>query len=278
MAGRGSDDDLLFELECEDCDRQRSVSVDSFLGRAGEVVTQQLSAPLQLPAPGRVRRFKVRQEEWYGSLPHRGGAGRAWRGSHGRSSHSPASSVEEGQEAVECHPLAATLPPGCSLLPPATDQSAKSPRFLPKFLRASFSRLWRDRSGARGAVSTPVTRSPSLTEQYIQDQDRDTSEQDWPLESSPTTRRFVQESLAKGLPIIPFNYSSAEIVEKRRKSQRDKSLQSRSAKTGGREGGGAGAGQQEDKSLEGLLSVARREMEEEAQLRKVRSFLWRLQF
>ena len=39
---------------------------------------------------------------------------------------------------------------------------------------------------------------------------------------SPTTGQFVAECLAKGLPIIPFNYSTAEIVEKRRQTQRRK--------------------------------------------------------
>ena len=32
---------------------------------------------------------------------------------------------------------------------------------------------------------------------------------------SPTTQQFIQESMAKGLPIITFNYSTEEIVQKR---------------------------------------------------------------
>jgi hypothetical protein len=39
---------------------------------------------------------------------------------------------------------------------------------------------------------------------------------------SPTTQQCIQESMAKGLPIIPFNYSTEEIVEKRREKRQNK--------------------------------------------------------
>ena len=92
----------------------------------------------------------------------------------------------------------------------------------------------------------------------------------------------MRESLAAGLPIIPFNYSTAEILEKRRQSQRRKPAeilvssersepQSPVERTPAPEWSEAeGADMAEDKSLEGLLTLARREMEQEAQLRKVR--------
>ena len=187
----------------------------------------------------------------------------------------------------------------------------KSPRFLPKFLRTSFSKLLKDKptskhdpslSGLRRdggylrtwTVSTPVSRSPSINldksdlDADIYHQPRAQDSCDGPLspQHSPTTGQFIQDCLAKGLPIIPFNYSTAEIVEKRRQSQRRKAqenmirdMQPQVTKT--RDTGPespvertpapewSDADMTEDKSLEGLLTLARREMEQEAQLRKV---------
>ena len=185
---------------------------------------------------------------------------------------------------------------------------SKSPRFLPKFLRASFSKLLKDKPktedrmlGVRRerdgylrtwTVSTPVSRSPSIN---FDTGDHEVIHIPEPSshvsatctshvspEHSPTTGQFVAECLAKGLPIIPFNYSTAEILEKRRQSQRRKPAeilvtsersepQSPMERTPAPEWSEAeGADMAEDKSLEGLLTLARREMEQEAQLRKVR--------
>ena len=42
------------------------------------------------------------------------------------------------------------------------------------------------------------------------------------IDCSPTTQQFIKESMAKGLPITPFNYSTEEIVEKRREKRQNK--------------------------------------------------------
>ena len=182
--------------------------------------------------------------------------------------------------------------------------SQKSPRFLPKFLRASFSKLLKDNHKPRNerhlrgwAVSTPVSRSPSINlDNNVPDLEINIPDPMSPRaqqsciehvspDYSPTTGQFVQDCLAKGLPIIPFNYSTAEIVEKKRQSQRrkvpvvvtDRSRDnSRSRDTGAESPPErtpapewSEVEREEDKSLEGLLTLARREMEQEAQLRKV---------
>ena len=189
---------------------------------------------------------------------------------------------------------------------------SKSPRFLPKFLRASFSKLLKDKPktedrmvGVRRdtgylrtwTVSTPVSRSPSINfdtgEHEVIHIPEPSSHMSATCtshispEHSPTTGQFVAECLAKGLPIIPFNYSTAEILEKRRQSQRRKPVevlvtsdrvsqpQTPVERTPAPEWSEAeGADMAEDKSLEGLLTLARREMEQEAQLRKVRQRIW----
>lgn len=184
---------------------------------------------------------------------------------------------------------------------------SKSPRFLPKFLRASFSKLLKDKPktedrmlGPRRdgylrtwTVSTPVSRSPSIN---FDSGEHDiinipepshvsaTCPSNVSPDHSPTTGQFVAECLAKGLPIIPFNYSTAEIVERRRQNQRRKPVEvviaerskdrseppSPVERTPAPEWSEADrADKAEDKSLEGLLTLARREMEQEAQLRKV---------
>ena len=74
------DDDLLFDIEYEDVDpRRRSASADSFRSchprHEFHVDSYDDTGAEPEPEPGdrqgvaRVRSFKLRQEEWYGSLP-----------------------------------------------------------------------------------------------------------------------------------------------------------------------------------------------------------------
>lgn len=79
-------DDLLFDLEYDECDRRRrSASADSFHSRHGGYSGQGHAGNGGGASTGprydtetedqetaqvrRVRSFKLRQEEWYGSLP-----------------------------------------------------------------------------------------------------------------------------------------------------------------------------------------------------------------
>ena len=176
---------------------------------------------------------------------------------------------------------------------------ARSPRFLPKFLRSSFSKLLqgKDRTPEPPVAIEPLSqpffssvlsrsRCPTPEEEEVQESPP----------SSPTTKTFVEESLAKGLPIIPFNYPTFVIVEKKISDARAhqaasplpgpplfsswgatesaKEMRSVSAptsrKTSKREGRSTGV---DDKSLSSVVSMAKQEMEEEKQessLRKVR--------
>ena len=90
----------------------------------------------------------------------------------------------------------------------------RSPKIIPKFLRSSFSKLiskeWTRKEEPRSPTSSPPSppRSPP----------RPSSRRSPP--SSPTTRSFVRESLAQGLPIIPFNYPTFVIVERQREHKR----------------------------------------------------------
>ena len=113
-----------------------------------------------------------------------------------------------------------------------TLSATKSPRFLTKFLRASFSKLISKEKPRKESFicSTPVSRSPSISNctdqahqynnhQHQQHQHQDPQQEAEPEEEadhdggcllspsySPTTGRFIQDCLDKGLPIIPFNY------------------------------------------------------------------------
>ena len=106
------------------------------------------------------------------------------------------------------------------------------------------------------------------------------------LESSKILRQITSWDTSL---TIDDNYSTAEIVEKQRQSQRKKvsdqveggrdlsiirpaSPPDRYTDSEWREMGG-----EEDKSLEGLLTLARREMEQEKQLKKVNSTLTMIQ-
>ena len=103
------------------------------------------------------------------------------------------------------------------------------------------------------------------------------------LTCSPNTKQFVEDSLAKSLPLIPFNYSSADIVEKRRAERRNKVffpvsstsqhdglavVSSSPARTKYRKLNPCKT-ETEDKSLQGLVCLARKEMAEENVQKKV---------
>ena len=74
-------DDLLFDLEYDECDRRRrSASADSFHSRHGghgqcdngvglTIGPSYVTEDQETNQVSRVRSFKLRQEEWYGSLP-----------------------------------------------------------------------------------------------------------------------------------------------------------------------------------------------------------------
>ena len=95
----------------------------------------------------------------------------------------------------------------------ALESKSKSPKYFPKFLRSSFSRLIsRDKSKTGSLsggepVSIPSLSSPSPS-LYLTDTSSDTLED--PLASSPTTQQFVEDTLARGFPLIPFHYTSSE--------------------------------------------------------------------
>ena len=62
-------------------------------------------------------------------------------------------------------------------------------------------------SGGDPSVSIPSLSSPWPSSLYLTDTS-DTLEE--PLASSPTTQQFVEETLARGFPLIPFHYTSSK--------------------------------------------------------------------
>ena len=90
--------------------------------------------------------------------------------------------------------------------------AAKSGRFIPRFLRASFSKLISKEKGRKGSLvySTPVSRSPSIHNCGVQEPTFSDQELQSP-DYSPTTGQFIQECLDKGLPIIPFTYRYTQL-------------------------------------------------------------------
>ena len=115
----------------------------------------------------------------------------------------------------------------------ATPESkSKSPKYnLPKFLRSSFSRLIsKDKSKSGSLTGEPVSLPffssvsiPSLSSPHTSpSQTESLDEVSLRLTISPATQQFVEESLAKGFPLIPFQYTSYDIVEKCRAQQRIK--------------------------------------------------------
>ena len=108
------------------------------------------------------------------------------------------------------------------------DSPIKSPNLIPKFLRASFTKLMlkdKIKSPDLGHHDeTPVSLPASLNcDSLIEDPqslcDTDTTYSQ--SQHSPDTRRFVRESLDKGLPIIPFPMPTIVIAEKNIANKKD---------------------------------------------------------
>ena len=90
----------------------------------------------------------------------------------------------------------------------------RSPKIIPKFLRSSFSKLISKERTRKEQHLSPTSPTPSPPRPSPPTSPRLSPP------SSPTTRSFVRESLAQGLPIIPFNYPTFVIVEKQRENKR----------------------------------------------------------
>ena len=231
---------------------------------------------------------------------------------HQRDLSSSVSSVEEATEAVVTPRIKSKSRLSLNLgvfdsvsLGPGSP--ARSPRFLPKFLRSSFSKLMQGKDRTpdpqppiEQPMSLPFFSSVLARSRCATPEEEEVDEESPP--SSPTTKTFVEESLAKGLPIIPFNYPTFVILEKKISDARahqaasplpgpplfsswgaaekteEGEMRSVSApssrKTSKRELRSTGMGQSvDDKSLSSVVSMAKQEMEEEKQegsVRKVR--------
>jgi hypothetical protein len=180
----------------------------------------------------------------------------------------------------------------------------RSPRFIPKFLRSSFSKLMiKDKPTTPetsneprslpffGKMSSSALNSPRLEDPQNYDRKYSTDEDEVSPPSTPTTKLFVEESLAAGLPIIPFNYPTFVIVEKKRTENKtakpdEKKQNVKDVATGenkkyshsapsSRKVSSINHREQsatnfhlEEKSLEKLLGRAKQEMEEEASVKK----------
>ena len=175
---------------------------------------------------------------------------------------------------------------------------ARSPRFLPKFLRSSFSKLLQGRDRARTPDPPFEPASLPFFSSVLSRSRCQTPEEELELKasppSSPTTKTYVEESLAKGLPIIPFNYTPFLELERKKPRARPPAAEPlpgpplysawgetspgratsapASRKTSRREGSPTADQSIPDKSLSSLVNTARQEMEEEASVRKVRIF------
>jgi len=246
-------DDLLFEMEDEECDRRRSQSFDSFSSdhtfggstREPSIVTKIRAANREDHRNSLPRSRKQTIPSI--SLQFSAHTESSWEeDSAGFGNRECSSSLSSVEEATEEKLTKLNFSPARrkSNNLDISDSSfiSKSPRFLPKFLRTSFSRLiskekcktpvprLEPMSLPFFSTSTPVTRSPSLSPgcsaKSLDSLDTDDNEDDTNVsdDCSPTTKQFVEESLAKGLPLIPFCYSTAQIVEKRIQEKRKKHL------------------------------------------------------
>ena len=154
-------------------------------------------------------------------------------GYYWRQPHSNVSSVEEAVEDI----LNKNQDKSANNNEASVESKSKSPKYLPKFLRASFSKLIsKDKAKSQSlnqealslpffsSVSIPSLSSPttSLGGQNMDSEATDDQGGLLPRACSPTTQQFVEDSLAKGFPLIPFHYTSLDIVEKSRARQRNK--------------------------------------------------------
>jgi len=309
------DEDLVFEMEEDELGRSSDVfcrkcsvgSPDIPTGESsrGSIVQHGFERPetLSIATANRIRRDHFYNPTFIKDVninPHGGfKQNNSWDFDLDRAGHS--SSVSSVEEATEILPATSRrLESGSSdtnTRETNAEPTTKSPRFLPKFLRSSFSRLIsKDKTKPVlepmslpffSSISLSTASSPtwSMEESEHQqmcdknDKPYTTPDNKESLTCSPNTRKFVEDSLAKGLPLIPFNYSSADIVEKRRaertskvffpvssSSQPDDTMPGVSnspARTKYRKLNPSMA-KGEDKSLQSLLYRAKKEMEEES--------------
>lgn len=103
------------------------------------------------------------------------------------------------------------------------DSPIKSPNLIPKFLRASFTKLMlkdkiklHDTDQGEEPMSLPATLNCDSLLEDPQNSvcDSDKSPARSQAQHSPDTRRFVRESMDQGLPIIPFPMPTIVIAEK----------------------------------------------------------------
>jgi len=164
--------------------------------------------------------------------------------------------------------------------------SARSPRFLPKILRSSLSKLTL-KSKSYDTSQEYSEHNVNTERRIISDDDDDDITDDLEKKSpSLTTKLFVQESLAKGLPIIPFNYSPLEFIKSDSRcdcdaqdDKRQKAYEYSADRRGSRSEPSIRRDTHkvkrdamklslEEKSLKKLLGDAKRELEEEADHKK----------
>ena len=97
------------------------------------------------------------------------------------------------------------------------EPKSKSPKYIPKFLRASFSKLIssKDKSKSLSLGQDPAS-LPYLSSMSSGSLGWGGGAGVWEGERegevcpacSPTTTQFVEDSVAQGFPLIPFNYTS----------------------------------------------------------------------
>ena len=312
------DEDLVFEMEEDELGRSsdlfcRKCSVGSPDIPAGEssrgsIVQHEFERPetLSIATANRIRRDQFYNPTFIKEVNSNCGfkQNNSWDFDLDRAWHS--SSVSSVEEATELLPATTkrleSESSDANIQEANAEPATKSPRFLPKFLRSSFSRLIsKDKTKPVqepmslpffSTISLSTASSPTWSVEESDNQQSDnrndkpyvTPDTKESLTCSPNTRKFVEESLAKGLPLIPFNYSSADIVEKRRAERTSKvffpvssssqpdvtvpGVSNSPARTKYRKLNPSMA-QGEDKSLQSLLYRARKEMEEESSQKKV---------
>ena len=164
--------------------------------------------------------------------------------------------------------------------------SPRSPRFLPKILRSSLSKLT-SKSKSYDTSQEYSEHNVNTERRIISDDDDDITDDLEKKSPSLTTKLFVQESLAKGLPIIPFNYSPLEFIKSDSRcdcdaqdDKRQKAYECSADRRGSRSEPSIRRDTHkvkrdamklslEEKSLKKLLGDAKRELEEEADHKKV---------